>query len=294
MKAEFRHRLLALLAALSLLPFAGNAQNVPGATGDSAITERVDAALLELAERGELPRGPNAAPIEISRAAREAYDLGAVIDLGGEGPGATVLGVTPGGGAEGIGLRPGDRLLGINGLRLDPRAITAVAIREVIAGASGAVEAEVLRDGETLSLRGHALPVSLPAYRLTVEPLPGGCGRISTATLMPRTLGLFPIGLRRIDGIEQARGLPVYRVTAGPHTLMLREGIPSVELNSVESNQRTQLRQRRMAEYKFLEIDVQPDTTYYLAARLSPYSRDVVNNAHWEPVIWQVKPERCR
>lgn len=280
------------LVLLAWLPMASAAD--PGAAVSDRIQPRIDAALLELAEHGELPAGDGAAPARLSVPPRRHYDLGAVIDLaGGDGEGLRVLGVTPGGGAEGIGLRTGDRLLVLNGLRLDRAGVESGTIRSAIAAADGAVQVEVLRDGRRLELEGYALPVDLPAYSLTIQPLPGGCGRVSTFTSMPRSEKLFPIELRRIDGIEQARGVSSYRLSAGRHVLMLQEGIPDIELDETENLQRRQLRQRRMAEYKFFEIDVQPDTTYFLAARLADSPRDVIDNAHWRPVIWRVKPERC-
>ncbi len=122
-----------------------------------------------------------------------------------------------------------------------------------------------------------------------------GCGRISSFTSMPRSEGLFPIVLRRIDGKEIAGGgSPAVKVSAGSHSLMVADAIPPVEFNSTERAGLRQLRNRRMAQFKTFEVVVEPNTTYYLAAKLAPYPRDVINNAHWQPVIWRTRSERCR
>ena len=127
------------------------------------------------------------------------------------------------------------------------------------------------------------------------HPAGEGCGRISAFTSMPRSERLFPIILRRIDGIEiPAAGVSSVRVEAGKRVVMLADAIPPVEFNMSERAALRQLRNRRMNQFKFFEIDVEPNTTYLLAAKLAPYPRDVVNNAHWEPVVWKTRAERCR
>lgn len=125
---------------------------------------------------------------------------------------------------------------------------------------------------------------------------PEGCGRVSAFTSMPRSKQLFPIILRRIDGVEMASGAaPNFRLSTGKHVLMLADAIPPVELTNNERAKLRQLRNRRMEQFKFFEIDVQPDTTYYLAAKLAAsYPRDVTSNDHWEPVVWKQVSQRCR
>lgn len=122
-----------------------------------------------------------------------------------------------------------------------------------------------------------------------------GCGRISAFTSMPRSQELFPIILRRIDGVEiPSAGSAAVKVPTGKHTLMVADAIPAVEFNTTERAELRQLRNRRMAQFVFFDVEVEPDTTYYLAAKLAPYPRDVTNNKHWEPVIWKQRNERCR
>lgn len=264
------------------------------APGQILVQEEIEAALLKLADQNALPAGPDAKSLIVSAPAKLRYDLGAVIDLSPGAQGFLVLGVTPLGSAEHAGLRPGDRILQLNDLALTTDAVDTATLHQAIAERDGTFELQVVRDGQTLTLTGQAGTVQTPGYSLTIDAMPGGCGRVSTFTSMPRSKQLFPIQLRRIDGIEQANGPPNYRLDVGRHVLMLAESIPSVELNSSENLQRNQLRQRRMAKFKYFEIDVEPDTTYFLASKLAPYPRDVVNNAHWEPVIWKHVKQPCR
>ena len=47
--------------------------------------------------------------------------------------------------------------------------------------------------------------------------------------------------------------------------------------------------------YKTLTIDVAPDTTYLVAARLNEDQRDnPANGAYWDPVVWKEVAETCR
>ncbi|MGB0514356.1 MAG: PDZ domain-containing protein [Wenzhouxiangellaceae bacterium] len=64
----------------------------------------------------------------------------------------TVVGVTPGGGAEAAGIRRGDVIVSINGQAITDSGVTSV--REALSGAEPgqSVPVEILRDGETLNL----------------------------------------------------------------------------------------------------------------------------------------------
>ena len=131
--------------------------------------------------------------------------------------------------------------------------------------------------------------------RGTQASISEGCGRISAFTSMPRSQELFPIVLRRVDGVEiPLAGSAAVKVPTGKRTLMVAEAIPEVEFNGTERAQLRQLRNRRMAQFVFFDVVVEPDTTYYLAAKLAPYPRDVTNNKHWQPVVWKQRSERCR
>jgi len=77
--------------------------------------------------------------------------------IGGPGPNddqdpRTIVGVTPGGGAEAAGIKRGDVLVGVNGEEISSTGVASV--REALADAEAGqtVPVEILRDGETLNL----------------------------------------------------------------------------------------------------------------------------------------------
>jgi hypothetical protein len=259
------------------------------------VRETVDASLLDLAERGAFAE-PGSTPVTIEAPAEIRYDLGAVIDPArDDSAGLNVLAVLPGSSAQAMGLTAGDRLLSLNGLDLRQGFASASSLREAMAETFGALELVVARGESKLTLVGQAYPVLMPAYKLEIAAPPDGCGRVSTFPGMARSEHLFPVNLRRIDDVEVIRGqADSHRLDGGRHRLMLAELIPPVELNSIEQRQRSQLAQRRLAEFKYFDLDVVPGFTYYLAARLLDPPRDVINNQHWEPVIWRIKKESCR
>lgn len=259
------------------------------------VRETVDASMLELAERGAFAE-PGSTPVTIEAPAEIRYDLGAVIDPADDASaGLSVLAVLPGSAAQAMGLTAGDRLLSLNGLDLQQGSTSTSSLREAMAESFGALELVVARGESKLTLVGQAHPILIPAYTLDIAALPKGCGRVSTFPGMARSEQLFPVNLRRIDDAEVVRGqVDSHRLDSGRHRLMLAELIPPVELNSIEQRQRSQLRQRRLAEFKYFDLDVVPGFTYYLAARLLDPPRDVINNRHWQPVIWRIKKESCR
>ena len=47
--------------------------------------------------------------------------------------------------------------------------------------------------------------------------------------------------------------------------------------------------------YKTLTVEVAPNTTYLVAARLNEDQRDnPANGAYWDPVVYRESPEACR
>lgn len=260
----------------------------------------VDAALLRLADRGALPEA--GVPITIERPAQTRHELGAVVDVrAGGADGLPVLAVSPGGAAERIGLKAGDRLLALNARRFDGSAPAADALQAALREGDGTLRVEVAREGRTLALSGRADTVTLPAYRLSVGDAGGGgaaapadgCGRISTFDVAPRSRQLYAAVLIAIDGETPGPSTSeVFRVSAGRHTLTVAEKIDWRQFSDLQRFQRDRGGRDR---YKQIELDVQPDTTYLLGARLVLDQRNSIRDgAYWEPAIWKESAERCR
>ena len=117
------------------------------------------------------------------------------------------------------------------------------------------------------------------------------CGRISVFDVAPRSQDLYRAKLLNIDGeLAGPTGARSFRVKPGKRVLQVAELIDSEQFNDV------QLRQRDMRPdpYKDLVVDVQPGTTYLLAARLVPARRNyITDGSYWEPVIYQQNSEPC-
>lgn len=284
--------LFACLAFCGVLPAA--------AQTDEKVEAEVDAALLNLAERGAL--GSFDQPLTISRPAQVRYELGAVVDVRKPDPrGIEVLAVTPDGAAARMGLKVGDRLLAINNRRLDDAAAANV-LQEAILDSKGAVRLLAMRDGSQIELRGRSDIVAVPAYQLTVgEAATGkatGCGYINDSFLPPRSKDLYKAGISQIDGRStRLRGTDRMRVTSGRHVLTIGERIPGYRLSMRQHRQRVRTQQRLMARiYKPMVIDIEPDTEYRIGVRLREDRLDnesIRANEYWEPVIWEQRAATC-
>lgn len=266
----------------------------PTASPPEGIDAEVQALLMRLADGGRV--GPDSS-FSVSQPARRVYELGAVI--GGDPRAPAVLAITPSGAAAGMGLRAGDLLLDVNGEALARHPDPASAIQRALADRNGELALKVVRGGRTLSLSGRAAPVSLPAYQLTVGAAPAAgirapaaCGRVSSFDSLPRARQLFPVKVIAIDGKAPGpANSDVFRVVAGRHELILAELIDSREFSAVANAQRA----RRGDRYKTLVVDIAPDQTVQLAARLVQAARgSIVSGEYWEPAIHRQVPEPCR
>ena len=121
---------------------------------------------------------------------------------------------------------------------------------------------------------------------------PGSCGRISVFDVAPRSEELYRARLINIDGtLPGPTGARSYRVTPGRHVLEVAEAIDNEQFNDVQLRQRVQ----RSDRYKTLEVDVKPDTTYLLGARLVEARRNHIGDgSYWEPVIYRQNSESCQ
>lgn len=282
------------LLPLSVLLSAVVGMSHASPADDASIAREIDAALMRLADRGEI------ADAAIHRPSRTRYELGTVVDVRAADPkGLAVLAVTPGGPAARMGLRRGDRLLRVNGTDAANAQKPSIALVESIAAANGRVDLQVRRGAQTLALSGEAERIVLPAYTLQVGSAAGAaasdgstCGRISTFDALPRSRRLFPVVVIAIDGRTPPRAGGTMRLPSGKHRLLLADNIDSDRFNAVQLKQRDALGRDR---YKTLEVDVAAGQTYQLGARLhGPERMKIASGAYWSPVVSRVVPEPCR
>lgn len=290
----------ALVFALSLAA-AASAQD--GA--QQRLREEMRDVLSRLAASGAL----DGAPLEVEAPPGQVLTLGLVLDAA-PGRGPQVLAVTPGGNAERLGLRTGDRLLAVNGQSLLGGGAEAVRSQVLASGAGATTRFDLERGGAKLTLSGVMKTLDVPGFRLQVggagvaagasrsiaAAVPaaggntpgGGCGRLSQFDSAPRSEKLYGIKIVEIDGhIPGPSNSPSYRVEAGHHMVTVAENIDYRQLPMVYS------RARRQNSEKTFEVDVAPDTTLLLASKLIP-TGEQGGADYWRPEVWKTVPESCR
>jgi hypothetical protein len=234
--------------------------------------------------------GDGESPLLLEQPARVRYELGAVVEASPEDGGPPrVMAVTPRRAADRMGLMAGDRLLALGEARLEGGAEAARILREALAAGHGMLRFDVLRDGRSQRLSGHLDRIDVPAYRLQIDPplQMQGCGRISTFLTPPISQDLFPALLHEIDGrLYGSLDSEVFRLPAGRHVLKISEMIRGDRFVAQENRQRG---------FKYLEVEVKPNTKYHLGVRFHSDRRSPIRDQkYWEPVIWKETEEPCR
>jgi len=262
-------------------------------------TRELDAALVQMSERGDLKDA--GAPQVIQKPAQVRYELGAVVDVrSAQRSGLPVLALTPDGPAARIGLKVGDRLVALNGVRLDGASPPAPLLEQAMQRGQGRITAEVLRGTAPVTLRGTADVSAVPAYRLEIGPdTRGTCGFVTARMgVVPKTRNIFRADITTIDG----RSTPLqsvnrHRLAAGRHVLVVQELIDTNRLNPAQLVQINKMKRFALAKaYKPLVVDIKPNTSYRIGARLLRDKLDTQSlrdNAYWEPVVWEEVAEPC-
>lgn len=191
----------------------------PPPTAD-ALRLAVDRALFEtLSQRPAPPDG-----LTIEQPERQSLELGAVVDVRRPDPaGLPVVAVSPGAAAERLGLKVGDRLIAINGLDVAGVPAPAEALLQALQDSNGDLTIQLLRGSVQLTLAGSVDTVTLPAYRLVLQPpvarvAAAGCALISGGA---KAYGdVRKVEIVSIDGVP-ADGIR-HQVPAGRHTLAVR------------------------------------------------------------------------
>lgn len=223
------------------------------------------------------------------------YELGAVVDVRqASANGATLLAITPGGAADRLGLRAGDRLRAINGHRLDDTPKPASALERALQEGGGTLQVEAMRNGKPLLLSGRA-DLAIAGRQGSAQ----SCGYVTDREgVVPRNENIFNVEITQIEG----RSTPLisanrHRVDSGKRVLVVRELIAYTHLNSAQLAQIKKMKKFAFARaYKSFVLDVKPGMSYRIGARLIKDKLDtqsIRDNAYWEPVVWEVVPQAC-
>lgn len=309
-----RHCAAALVFATSCA--TANAQDAATAAptdADTALKARLAAELRAtvstLAESGAFGNAPvDQVHLDVAVPAQRVSDLGLLVDsASARRDGVRVLGVTPGEQAQKLGVRSGDLIVAVNAASLAQRERAATELRRIVDALPerADVSLDVVRDGQPLTLRGVVTSRQLPPMRLILGDAAAptssanattadadACGRISDFDVAPRQQQLHGARVLSIDG--RAAGPTnshVFRVSAGAHTIEVGERIDARYLSFND-------RQRQAGSptgSKTLQVDVPPNTTLLVAARLNAgKQREWQHAAYWDPVVWKTADERCR
>lgn len=301
-------RLAVLAASLCFVSAAATAM-----PPEDAVASAVDRALADAYSRDPAAQ---AGALRIERPEQQRFELGAVLDVrAASADGVAVLAITPGGAAERIGLKPGDRVLAINGTTVAGSDIDpASALLDALAGSDGSLAIDLRRGQDALALNGAADLVRIPAYVLEVQPpvaqRPEGCGYVSGGA---KAYGqVRKVRIIAIDG-QLAPGNLVgrLRLPAGRHTLtlqmlprlgfleprgqlpanpMMPRPTPDMRVRQPERGMPPDgsgARQTGMGPALILQLDVAADQSYQLGAR--PDGQGGV-----EAFVAAQTPRRCR
>ncbi len=298
---------------------AGHAGSAAVSGPEQRLRESLRVLLLEMVQTGAFGNAPtDQIAMAIDEPRQRVGSLGVLVDSAGaerSRDGLRVLGTTPGGSAERIGVRSGDLIVAVNGVSLaglgadgNGSSAAAVALRQQVGALDDATTLvlDLQRDGRPVRVEGTVASTWIPAMRLvvgdgtavaaadTVALGPGstaGCGRISIFDVAPRQDGLHEATLNQIDGRSPGvTGQTSFRVPVGVHVLEIGEAIENRYL-SINDRQRNAGPKR----YKTLTVTVTPNTTYHVAARVNEDQRNEWRDgAYWDPVVWRESSEACR
>lgn len=271
-----------------------------------------------LASEAFAGRDAGALGLTLSVPAERYLDLGLLLDpRDPASQGLQVLGTTPGGTAQDLGLRAGDRIVAVDeqplvglGLDDDGRSQAVARLRAVLDGLpdGGRLALAVEREGRRVAIDGAVTVRYLPPLRLelgegnlvtstgaaaatsvpaaAMAQADAGCGRISTFHVAPRSERLYPARVLSIDGrIPGPADQDTWRLAPGTHTVEVAESIDAQDLPASFSRRRATLGR------KTFEVVVEPGTTHLVAARLVD---TLGGRDYWEPVVWKTLSEPCR
>jgi hypothetical protein len=307
-------------AVVNISSAAAHTSAGAGLTVEQRLREELRVVVMDLIQSGAFgDTAPQQIAMNIEAPPQKVSNLGLLVDSkGGARDGLHVLAVTPGGNAERMGLRAGDVLLALNGTSLatDNAAATLRQTVDTLPD-GGRLDFNLRRDGRTQNVGGASASMYLPAMHLSIgggaggtalasnaagSPAQGsyprssdgaaGCGRISDFDVAPRQQQLHGARIVAIDGVAPGpHGSKSYRVDAGTHVLKVSEHIESKYLSFNDRARNAPVG----GGYKTVTVDVAPDTTYLVAARLNEDQRNnPKDGAYWDPVVWKEVAEGCR
>lgn len=115
---------------------------------------------------------------------------------------------------------------------------------------------------------------------------------------VPESRDIFDATITQIDGKSTPLGRKNrYPVKPGPHVITVAEKIDAKRVPAAASAQISKMKRlEQQRAYKKVELDVQPGVSYAIGSKLLRDNLDaesVRDNQYWEPIVWDMRPERC-
>ncbi len=238
----------------------------------------------------ELERGvgnDNGVSLFLQQDAEAISSLGLVLSNNNK-----VLLVTPQSQADNLGIESGDQILA---LRIDNKLKDLSTPLQLTSGQ--AISVQFMRGEQTKTVSGNIALTEALAWKLQTE-IPANqdfdeveirdekvCGRISKFFRPPESRDYYPVGINQINGKTIIRGREIVRLSPGKHVIKLNEYIIPRGLK---------IRRPIRIKGKLIEIDVEPNKTYHLAAKFDSSKRlKSKDEQYWEPIIWKVSDRSC-
>lgn len=115
---------------------------------------------------------------------------------------------------------------------------------------------------------------------------------------IPESRDIFDATITQIDGKSTPSGRRNrYPVEPGAHVLTIADRIDPKRVPAAANAQISKMKRlEQQRAYKKVELDVQPGVSYAIGAKLLRDRLDadsIRDNAYWEPVVWDMRPEHC-
>ncbi len=242
----------------------------------------------------------------IDMPASQSTNLGFILDLNDYEQGYNILSVSPGSTAERLSLKQGDRLFGLNKMKLDDKN-TKNAIHQLGQITAGQeIDLEIISDGKRKKIHTQVIGQFIPSIKLEIgtfsidnvtqvtksdmkTPLSDGgtgqCGRISIFFHPPETKDIYPAMIYKIDDNHRTKNWHGFRLPIGKHTIYLHEYI---------RNPGFPIHRGGIQRAKPIEINIEANKTYHLGAFFNRKFRlKGARGKYWKPIVWKVSENKC-
>jgi membrane-associated protease RseP (regulator of RpoE activity) len=210
--------------------------------------------------------------------------------------GAKVLSVAPESTANEIGVMSGDLVTSINGNQLSTNNISEIIKRLSKAEENSKLTIQVIRNGKKQLLEGKIKYIAIPNAKLIVgdkntdmannTSSESQCGRIREPFITPKLReDIHSARIQSIDGEDQPKGRDIFKLKPGLHVVGIHEFI---------SDYRVKRKKHGIQFRKYITINIEPNTTYYVGAKFLPNKRLMTKDEqYWEPTVWKEVNQPC-